>query len=144
MSVRKRPHVMMLWCYGVSLCDDVSPCYGVSQVMVLAYVIVLANVMALARVMSPLGHTASAPEGQEGRTQVLSQEGQRVSIYFPLNLYFFFSWLLRISFCCQYIVIFLSFIPGSERMAIYIAPLYCHGECVSSSRKHKNTTKQKH
>ena len=49
------------------------------------------------------------------------------------------SWSGRISFCRQYI--FLSFIPGSERMAIYIAPLHCHGECVSSSHKHKTLKK---
>ena len=44
--------------------------------------------------------------------------------------------------CCQYIVIFLSFIPGSERMAIYIAPLHCHGECLSSSHRQRDPPQQ--
>ena len=63
-------------------------------------------------------------------------------LIYSIKWIYILSWLFPISFCCQYIVIFLSVIPGSERMAIYIAPLHCHGECVSSS--HQRDTMQKH
>ena len=71
-----------------------------------------------------------------GRIQNMLKDREKPELLiYSIKWIYILSWLFPISFCCQYIVIFLSVIPGSERMAIYIAPLHCHGECVSSSRK---------